>query len=430
MTKKESDTWRSRTFYKKYIYIYGQCALYNAMARIRKFVKQVARVAQRYAPYANYAINAYRSATMGGGPGKPRRGNPAGIKFKKNKRIKLGTKTYQSMPVISPTYTKKKKVVYGNGTPGSTRTHSQTIKMGPGKLLPNNIRYHHTYNLVVDNQQGLQAVDLLNSVMPKLTGNTPAGIAMARSNKNDYGSTLWELIPEYTVSGGPYASVDPKFNRKTLFINSVDSVLSVVNQSTIAATVDIYWCAPVKNEPTTPIASWEYAIQSERNNQTATTASTTVAGTATAGGIATGGYVFQDMTPQMFKDFKKKWNIKKQNTLRLAPGDSNDIRTKIVYGKKYVMRVDADTVSEYITGYTLVPLVVVRAAPVILTGSTETTYGETRIGFIHKQNINLAVVTDDQLHTTRMYQGVLNNTGLAGKTVGEDGRLIDDDEAT
>jgi hypothetical protein len=78
-------------------------------------------------------------------------------------------------------------------------------------------------------------------------------------------------------------------------------------------------------------------------------------------------------------------------------------------------------------------MVVVKAQPVIISQTTpfvlETTYGETQIGFIHKQILNIGFVDDEQMKLFRTFSGTAINTGIGGRIINEEGNPADDKDA-
>jgi len=320
---------------------------------------------------------------------------------------------------------KGKKLSITRGTPGASHSLTQYIKLGNGPMKRVNVTFHHTYQRVISNVQGLQQVDWLNCIMGRLANNVGDTAVVSRNSKTDYGSNLFEMIPPYQTQGNFYQIGYPATvsNNRRLYVNDITSQLSVTNHSNIACHVEIYWVAPVKNQIDDPVTAWNKAIILERaGQQTQMTNQAAVAGTTVLSGYSVGlGYGLYDMNPRMTKHFKKLWNIKKYNHLKLGPGQIEDIVTHIKYGKSYSQAVDDQETSEFITGSTLVPMVIVKGQPVILKTAGETTYGIAEVGFIHKQIINLGVINDEQLRATRITNGILVNTGYTGGVIDEDG---------
>ena len=380
---------------------------------------------------------------------RPSQGGRAVTRKKATKKLKLKGEQKVYVPLSSTMQRRKStKTRVTNGTPGAMRTTKQSIKMGPGKYVKKQITYHHSWQGVVGNSQGSQAVDYLSCVFPRLADNTTTGIAMFKNRKQDYGSNLYELLPSYTITPGtsqqpstspgigPFTA-DPKNGRKVLHLNSIKSLLSITNHSNIAATVTIYWCAPVKDCPDNPLVSWIKATLASRYNQTqvAITANSIGPLTTAAAGY-TNVYDVPDFTPMMFNEFKKYWNIKKTNICKLSPGDIQDIETNIYYGKKYSQFKDENETddTEFYTGFTLVPMVVVKAQPVIVSqvgppAVIETTYGEAQIGFIHKQILNIGFVDEDQMKLFRSFNGTAINTNIGGRFINEEGNPAQDQDA-
>ena len=383
---------------------------------------------------------------------RPNTGGRAVTRKKATKKLKLKGEQKVYVPLSSTMQRRKNKKtrVTGNGTPGAMRTTRQILKMGPGKYVKKQITYHHSWQGVVGNSQGTQVVDYISCIWPRLSDNTTTGLAMLKNRREDYGSNLYELLPSYTITPGtsqqpststgigPYIA-DPKNGRKILHLNSIKSMLSVTNHSNIAATVTIYWCAPVKDCPDNPLTSWTKSTLASRYNQSQVainpTGASGVGTVSTAAAGYTNVYDVPDFTPMMFSEFKKYWNIKKTNILKLAPGNIEDIETTIYYGKKYSQFKDENETdnSQYYTGFTLVPMVVVKAQPIIISQTTpfvlETTYGETQIGFIHKQILNIGFVDDEQMKLFRTFSGTAINSGIGGRFINEEGNPDQDKDA-
>jgi len=358
------------------------------------------------------------SATQGGGPSK--RKAPGGPTKRKRAR-KISLKGGATQSYVATQAKRKSKTKVSLSTPGCSQTVNQTIKMGSGKYVKCNMRHTHTYQQVSVSGLGLQNALTLNTILGKLSNNVTAPGILTRTDKNDIGTDLFEFVPLYSNTGVAtiYGS-DPSTTQRKINLQSVRSELSVTNHCTLNVHVDVYWCAPVKNQGLDPVVSWSTALALVNGGQTnQITPPTTATLTSTSGAIA--DPIIYGMTPQMCSMFKKYWSIKRVNSLNLNPGAIVDIHTRIIYNKKISEQVQSDSTSEYITNQTLIPMVVIRAQPVIsVTGaSAQTSYGSAQVGFIHRQVINFAVAKEKDLEINRINNTLTFSAGVQ--------RIIDED---
>jgi len=313
---------------------------------------------------------------------------------------------------------------------GAISTKRQALTLGSGKSKPkhkSNMTYDHSFQKVIENIQGLQGIGLLNMIMPRQDGNS--NVSILRSNEGHYGTNLFTMTPRYkTATGGIYpVDLDITANNDEFYLNSVTSVINITNFAKTSALVDIYWMAPVKNETKDPTQVWNEVIQDRVNGQSNVIVSTTLTGLgATAGAIggASDGIFFYGLTPQQSSEYKKRWVCKKKNTFSLECGQTKNLVTLIKYNKTIRFKDHEAAESTYITGCTLVPLVVLRSAPVIVettASSEEVTYGSGKIGFIHHQKLSMSMLTNKRIKTHRLFQGILSRTSGIEEIVDEDG---------
>jgi len=318
-------------------------------------------------------------------------------------------------------------------SPGASKVIGQTIVFGKKRKGAAKVKltyeYIHNNNTIIDSAQGKQGVLSLQPIMTNLKNEIIAGNLSLRLG-DQYASNLFEMIPGMISTSvlGPY-NTDPYVFRKSFYLGYIMSEMTITNFSSASVVCTIYWCTPVKDNALTPQAAWADAIVSDRNSQSHVATFKTVpaaSDTALAGTMTDPSQY--GAKPTETKQFKSKWNIKKTNVIRFGPGEIVDLNTKIHYNKVIYEDHQSDTASEYLTGQTLVPMVVCQASPVVVVAGEvaapgtfkECTYGAGRLGFIHTQTIKFGEQKVKQLKVTRVFNGIVAGTQV-GYFVDEDG---------
>lgn len=343
------------------------------------------------------------------------------------KRRKLDPKknTLSQKKVNSPT---------GFEAIGARVTRNQTIYMGPHKGgRAANIQYDHHFNKIIENVPGRQGVDWPNLIMANqyTTALNSIGYTASRNSDRSYGTDLFQLTPKYKGLAGIYPNDgDPTIANDEVFVNYVHSTMNLTNFTTASAEVTILWMAPVNHNEKNPIESWQQILNEAANGQTIMTTSAlldTVAATVTPGAYdpATGTEQ-HGQEPQFNKEFKRLWNIKKRNKYQLGAGDTINLNTKVVYNKTLKKRYHQETSSIFVSRWTLVPLIIVRAAPtlVVLDAAENVAYGEAKIGFLHHQRLVMSMVGNKRIKTMRAFNPIIQNWNQATHTmqhINEDG---------
>lgn len=311
---------------------------------------------------------------------------------------------------------------------GAKKTIKQTIYMGTVKGgRKSNIQYDHHYQIIHENEQGRQGIGLINNIMTNQTGVASTAL-QNRTNRSQYGTNLFDMTPQYQNSGPIYvASIDPVARMDAFFLNSIQSTLCVTNFTTVPGECRIYWCAPVRDHFFLPDEAWatsladEAALSSQINPATYANSLTTSPQLNSGYPTTTTQYGFD---PYECHTFKQKWNIKKTTNISLRGGETCNVITNIMYNKTITKTKNTDNPSDFITGQTLVPMVVFRFAPVIVNSTPpteEVTYASGKFGFIHHQTLFMTMLTNRRMKVKRQFNGVVYSTGLAEKFVDEDG---------
>lgn len=372
---------------------------YSKKWTIRDGLRAASNMASRAMPYAKDAYKAYKRIG------------------RETKRVTSKTK--------SKSKSSTKDVGRNNAdTPGALLVRKHTLVLNRGIRRSAPMKYMDTWNFVFTGVNGEQFVQFAKGVLPRLVSN----VNSIRTAQDAYGTDLFQMVPRYkgvalNIPNQNYpADADVTFSNSKIFVSTVESVLSFSNLSLASLVVDVYWVMPVKNCPLNPIASWDKAI-SQGNNDFGTiglanwaTVNTTTSTLASGlpGKTQPGAY------PSQSKWFKKYWSIKKKDSFNIEAGQIKELKTLIVYNKylSYASNQEAqENPSRFVTGQTLVPMFVARAAPVLMQFGTgpgyqeEMVYAEAKLGVIHNQIVNLGAAPENkELNSYIVQEGLLHNT--------------------
>lgn len=313
------------------------------------------------------------------------------------------------------TQTKRRTVEKQSDTPGAILVKTSSIKMthAKGKYCPN--VFMQDWQQVYQTTNGIQLVALASYVMPRI-GN--GNVSNNRTLGTGYATDLFEMSPRsLNATTSVFSnSTTPTVAFDKFFLGTVDSVLTISSLSKVSMVVDVYWCAPVKNHYRDPVSAWNQAINVAGDSQTiATAASAPATTTVNPGYLANCSQI--GVKPTDFKNFKDMYNIKKKDHFILEGGQIKEIKTKIHYNKTITNQHQVVALSDgtlFLTGQTLVPVIVARSAPVLMQFGTspgfteEMVFSETKIGVMHRQIIRMATSPEDKKNAhVREFVGTL-----------------------
>jgi len=368
------------------------------------------------------------------------------FKGRNGRAIAAGTSTntkgkFKSYNSYTKTKTNpKSKIILPSGfnAVGATGTIRQVIRMGGKKPRSTNIIYDHHYQQIMETTNGSQFAGSGNLIMgnPANDFGTTQVYNASRTNATQYGTNLFQLTPRYKgIATGLYPNdFDIAINNECLWLNKITSVHNLTNFTNAPIEVQILWCAPVKNCLVTPLNAWADAIGDSQNSQNVASYASLAATTSVAPGHlgSIDGIYVHGQDPAQYKEFKKSWNIKKRNKIKLSAGQTYDVATSIIYNKKIEVNILSDITSDYITGLTLVPLFIIRSSPVIVFDSVaplnqEVSYGEAKLGIIHHQKLHMSMMLNKRINTHRIHYGLLRDytttANVTSRIINEEGNL-------
>lgn len=223
----------------------------------------------------------------------------------------------------------------------------------------------------------------------------PLGIGVMGKN-NEWCQNPFDLNPYQFTTGGvtfPAVTVAPAPDFVHLAGGHME--LNVLSMETCDMEVDIEWFICKKNTDNSPIQSWSYALQNKALGQGVATDATTATGGLGRGfaNVSTGGKDYGAATvtdpingtygiyPSAEKEFRTFWKSMKKVKFILQPGSTKRINVKIDYHKTFGRAALQSMPEKYIAGYTIMPIYIVRAAPVYDPTYKVVTPGPVRIGY-------------------------------------------------
>lgn len=243
------------------------------------------------------------------------------------------------------------------------------------------IKYDHTYSQVLKGQEGRQLVFPCHSL---LHASAFINSTLVRNDGNLLGAPLFSMNPNAYVTGGPVTAPGTNPIDQFLNIETVIQDMTVWNCSGGGMEVFVMYCMPVKDCNISPQAWWDQCINEERIGvPTASDAATGATASAVFGSLANkdsyGTY------PSQSPAFAKMWAVKKVHKVILQSGSSRKIKLHYRVNRKVSRSVikQLNTVSPYMRGLTVVPMIIARGNICIQTTvGNEITWAMPELGYI------------------------------------------------
>lgn len=356
------------------------------------------------------------------------------------KASKVAWKGYKawkgSKTKTATTTTKFKQAVQGTSQHNDTssRYFRHTVRKGRKGVIQKLMRQKHHFKFTEDwtniftSLEGRQGfgffkciatrAQMLGSAGPFLrTGNTAALTSAANP---------FELNPYRVNSGSAIFAAGttaiPMLNDK-IYYKSVVGTCKVINMTTVATHVTIYWLMTKKDTFFGPNDVWQQAIDAEKmGTANAGPATLTTDPDATPGAPLN---VNVGQNPFMYRHFKQYWRVLEKKVYYLQGGDEIDTNFKFEYNKLLDRSViNSMPNNTFIANYTIVPFVIFKGSlvgatvtsgdpPLPVFPSPEVTIGACRLGvYINQTHEYGPVPAELRTPTTHYFPGAVEGTNI------------------
>lgn len=292
-------------------------------------------------------------------------------------------------------------------------------------------KFRNINQWVIESDQGRQKSDWPETIMHRdmIVGTTSS----SRTERVKLPDELFKLNP-FWAQQNTASTVYPNLvntdvsRTDVLYIKNVVSEIALLNMTTTATLVDVYWMTPVNDTERDPSEAWTDCMTTLTEGQASSTNASDIAtGTATAGG---GNVDNWGENPFSNRYFRRAWKAIKVSKMILQPGDQRVIKTKINYEKVIAKHTFAENrLLGFLKGLTVVPFIIARAGLVGLStaegvDSSEVAYGKAKVGLIHNQLYTFGAVPIKSRNTLRVYKGAVEATTNVSKMI-TDEDLVD-----
>lgn len=317
-----------------------------------------------------------------------------------------GVKKARTSAARSYTGTRSRSSYQGGSTdtPGSIAVKTQAIRLtsNRSKICPS--VFNTDWQGIFQAANGRQLVFIPSYIMPRIGATN---VVANRLSGTGYATDLFEMTPRYsTIATSTYnTGIDPSITFDRFFLGKVESTLIISSLSQVAMLVDVYWCTPVKDNYRDPLQAWQESIVLSGVGQSAVATYATAPATVNVPAGSLPAYDQIGVKPSDLAEFKKQWTIRKVDHFNLDPGTIREIKTTIHYNKNIDLEKQGlanQDGTNFITGQTVIPVIVARSAPVLMQyGASapyveEMVYAETKVGVMHRQVLKMAAVPKDQ----------------------------------
>lgn len=296
------------------------------------------------------------------------------------------------------------------------------VKPKHGKLQ-GTYRYTNINNWVMQATQGLQVVDFTEHILNRdmLIGTT----SNVRNNRLQLPDDLYTLNPFYARPASALYTAEPGVTRSdNLYIISCNVRLQLLSMTQYPQIVKIYWMTPVFDTNINPVDTWVGLNDSKRLGQGPQAVASTLAGLTATAGFATINDI--DSNPFHHREYRKHWKALKANHIVLQAGEQIDMKIKFDYEKIVNRETLAIRNTPYLSGLTIIPLVIAYGGLVGISADvpskcSEVGHGEPKIGTVMNQMFTFGALPQSRISTARTYDGL-----IAGST--EVVKVIDDED--
>lgn len=257
-----------------------------------------------------------------------------------------------------------------------------------------NSYFHDVNNWVAGDKQGKQCVDSLENILTNFM------IVGTTSNNRNTRQQLAVALHDFCVTaaqntgGFPFAAANAVAADK-FYVRSVSANVSMLSLENVAQEVLMYFVTPKKDTYLDPVSYFDQICQVHRlGNGAATPAAATTTATATAGGA---DYTDIGQNPWKYEEFRNVWRCIKAVKIVLQPGDQHSVSASFKYNRPFLLKEFSARSSVYLSGITIVPMVILRGGLVGIalndaSVSSEVANAKTRVGFATNYQYNLAAL--------------------------------------
>lgn len=269
---------------------------------------------------------------------------------------------------------------------GVTLKKHMTGKFGTGA------KHQEDYQNILVAAQGKQGVGIGEILFSrgKLIGSTNPARNVTTQAALDY----YALNPSSGNSGsglfGSTAVVDN--DNAMLGVKSAVYTIEFLSMQSVAQTVDLYFLMPKFDCSQNPYESWKDYLVAERLSSAAVTGNTTIGAlNAQFGGVDANNW---GQDPFKTRHFGRMWKCIRKASFVLQPGDQRNYKFRVTYNKvaKRGTFIYDRTAGDYMAGWTVVPMYVIRGGVVGLSetgtasAASEVGHAEVRTGTIETVN--------------------------------------------
>nr|WAE42630.1 MAG: capsid protein [Cressdnaviricota sp.] len=376
---------------------------------MRHLVKHAKKQLQRFNPYGVLSAKNIKRAY------------DFGKSLRQRKRVTPGP----SAPVGRVGKYSKRKSKWGRHSTGTVDgQHADTsqcfmrTKVGRPQKIKKSLgqyKYLHEVTAVATGGEGLQQPFVFNSfcTFPQLLGTTSA----TRNTLLNWGENLYDLNPYRNISGSAVfpASVVANAVPDVMYIDKITGTLEIMNLENVVNTCELYWMLCKKNTNSAPDVVWADLLTAEQLGSTpATLAANTAVTTVTAGQP---NQQFVGTTPLRIRGYTQIWKPLKIQKFILQAGDVKKINFHIGYNKLIrQINIKEFTGTNYLAGYTVTPMLVMRGGVVgtfFMPQATvsELTYARTKLGYLSNYTVHVRGLSADRLQTTQYFAGAVASVG-------------------
>jgi hypothetical protein len=295
--------------------------------------------------------------------------------------------------------------------------HSKCKSMGK-------FTYRNTNQFVLTASQGYSAFDFLEVIAVRAAFQAGVGNGN-RADRLQIDIDLFALNP---YAQQPNSALFPTgtslavASNDVIYLNSVESKISLLSMESVAQIVEIMWVTPKHDTSIDPVACFNASLFATGYGQAVGTTALDTATTAVTSGYEYSG--FYGLNPFENPMFSKQYKLLKAKRVVLQPGDQYHCALNLKYGQ-YINR---DTITNhrqetYLRDLTVIPLLVARGGLAGIgptTTTTEVAFVAPKVGCVHDYKIVLNALPNSRQSVTRSFQGVVSLSAQTMKHIDQD----------